>query len=194
MGKRAVVEVAEFRFAVDLVSFEGGPRFYHPVVVWITLIRGLTVRACSKAQRFSCRPDLIFRRHVSLLHDSVQAARAHWISQGICDGQRNASLYKIDHSQNQKGPPRLFGVERGQHPGPGTRFLSVERSRLWCKEQRGARIHKGGIGVIRSGRDGKMRPQISKREDQSDARRWRDRASFATAEMPGASRRPPIAY
>jgi hypothetical protein len=75
------VEVAGFRFSLDLVSFEDGPRFFHPVVVWITLIRGLTVRACSEAQRFSCRPDLNFRRHASLLRDFVQAARTHWISQ-----------------------------------------------------------------------------------------------------------------
>ena len=51
----AVVEAAGFRFwfALDLVSFEGGPRFLYPVLVRITLIRGLTVRACSKAQRCS---------------------------------------------------------------------------------------------------------------------------------------------
>ena len=43
------MEVAGFRFALDLVRFEGGPRFFDPVVVWITLIRGFTVRACSEA-------------------------------------------------------------------------------------------------------------------------------------------------
>jgi len=155
MGNGAVVEVAEFRFALDLVSFEGGARLYHPVVVWITFIRGLTIRACSKAQRFSSRPDLNFRRHASLLHDSVQAARTYWISQGICDGQRNASLYKIDHSQIKRGPARLFGVERGQHPGPGARFLLVERRRLWCNQQRGACVHKGGtrVGFTREGHE-----------------------------------------
>jgi hypothetical protein len=59
----AVVEAAGFRFwfALDLVSFEGGPRFLYPVLVRITLIRGLTVRACSEAQRCSWRPDLNFR-------------------------------------------------------------------------------------------------------------------------------------
>ena len=45
----AVMEVAGFRFALDLVRFEGGPRFFDPVDVWITLIRGFTVRACSEA-------------------------------------------------------------------------------------------------------------------------------------------------
>jgi hypothetical protein len=46
---RVVMEVAGFRFALDLVRFEDGPRFFDPVVVWITLIRGFTVRACLEA-------------------------------------------------------------------------------------------------------------------------------------------------
>jgi hypothetical protein len=45
----AAMEVAGFRFALDLVSSEGGPRFFDPVVVWITLLRGFTVRACPEA-------------------------------------------------------------------------------------------------------------------------------------------------
>jgi hypothetical protein len=43
------MEVAGFRFALDLVRFEDGPRFFDPVVVWIALIRGFTVRACLEA-------------------------------------------------------------------------------------------------------------------------------------------------
>jgi hypothetical protein len=48
--------------------FEGRLGFCDPVVVGITLIRGLTVRARSKAQRLRCRPDISFRRHGVVPH------------------------------------------------------------------------------------------------------------------------------